>query len=469
MSHTRPSAQLSALLLLLALLSLGTGCRLVQTAVNAPGQAVRTVTPGFQNKDAVDPVDVQERLLRFADEFSVRMAVGVEKLHRGTNAPDPAEVLKLKLGFTTEIYSIASGPNAIADLLDMTVFVTVMRAAIEENWLPKSFGESARPLLNSCRLSETNIWQITEAVIKPKQQEELHAAIAAWRQLNPQPETAMAARALSLASEVAPASQSKASAVGSVFDLLNLDPLSGLDPVTRQIAETRLFAERALFVAQRMPSILRWQTELLTLKAAEMPAVRQLVTNSTDIAASVDRVTRVAEKLPGQISAEREEILKSLQAQESTLTPLVNEVRQTIAAGTQMSASLNTTITTFDGLMKRFGVGETNQPGPPPDTNSPPFRIQDYGQTAVQMEAMARQLTELIRTLDQTLDSTNLSKLAAQVGPVVQQAQSSSKEVVDYAFWKGILLVAMALAAALLYRFLSARLRPAAGSKSSPP
>ena len=95
MNHTQPSAQLSAFLLLTLLLTLGTGCRLVQTAVNAPGQAVRTVTPGFQNKDAVDPVDVQERLLRFADEFSVRMAVGVEKLHRGTNAPDPAEVLRI--------------------------------------------------------------------------------------------------------------------------------------------------------------------------------------------------------------------------------------------------------------------------------------------------------------------------------------------------------------------------------------
>ena len=52
----------------------------------------------------------------------------------------------------------------------------------------------------------------------------------------------------------------------------------------REIAQTRLFAERALFVAQKMPALLRWQTELLSVNAVEMPAVQQLVTNSTQIA-----------------------------------------------------------------------------------------------------------------------------------------------------------------------------------------
>ena len=132
------------------------------------------------------------------------------------------------------------------------------------------------------------------------------------------------------------------------------------------------------------------------------------------------------------------------QSQEESLTPLVAEVRQTLAAGSQMSTSLNTTLTTFDALMKRFGVGETNRVAAA-KTNAQPFRIQDYGQTAVQLEAAAKQLTELLRTLDQTLGSTNLSQLSAQVGPMVQDAQTSGKEVVDYAFKKTILLVAILL------------------------
>ena len=189
-----------------------------------------------------------------------------------------------------------------------------------------------------------------------------------------------------------------------------------------------------------------------------MPAVQQLVTNSTQIAASVDRFAAVAEKLPAQVSAERAEILKALQAQEKDAASL-------LTAGTQMSDSLNITLKTFDALMKRFGVGETNLSGPL-KTNAEPFRIQDYTATAAQLEVTAQKLNELLVTLDRTIGSTNLAKLSAQVSPVVQQAQTSGKEIVDYAFWKGILLVVITLLAALIYRFISVRI---INSKSKSP
>src|ERR1017187_6429502 len=86
----------SLITLSLLLLTLVTGCRLVQTAVNVPGQTVRAVTPGNKDAHAVDPVDVQQKLLRFADEYLTRMVVGVDKLRRGTNALEPAEALKWK-------------------------------------------------------------------------------------------------------------------------------------------------------------------------------------------------------------------------------------------------------------------------------------------------------------------------------------------------------------------------------------
>jgi hypothetical protein len=405
------------------------------------------------------PADIQQILLRFEDEFSTRAVLGIGKLRYGANAPDPAKVLQWKIALGTETCAIASGPNAFANLLDMTVFVTVTRADLEEYWQPEIFGESAQPMLESCRNAETNIWQLVGRLLNPAQQAELRAAIAAWRRQSPRPEGVVAARAVGFASQIAEATRADTTKSGSVFSLLMLDPFSGLDPATREIAETRMFAERALYVAQKTPTLLRWQTELLSLNAVQLPAVQQLVENSTRIAASAERFSGAAERLPGQVSTEREEILAALQAQEKQLTPLVSEVRAALAAGSQMSASLNTTITTFDGLMKRFGIGETNTAGPP-KTNAEPFRIQDYTAAAAQLDTMARQLNELLRTLDETLGSTNLAKLSAQVGPVVQQAQAGGREIVDYAFWKGILLLVIALVAALLYRWLVARLFP---------
>ncbi len=463
--HSPPATRHWPLCLTLLLLTLATGCRVVQTATDVPGQAVRAVTPGWKDKHTVDPVEVQQTLLRFADEFSTRMIFGIEKLRRGTNALDPAEMLQWKIALVTETCAIASGPNAVADLLDMTVFVTVARMSLEDHWQPKVFGESARPMLESCRNAETEIWRLAGTVLTPEQQTELRQAIDLWHRQNPLPESVLAARALGFASRVAEARRDDTSKPGSVFSLLHVDPLSGMDPAVREIAQTRLFAERALYVTQQLPMLLRWQTELLSVNAMDLPAVRQWVTITTQIAASVERFARVAEQLPGQVSTEREEILKALQSQEKSLATLAGEFRQALTAGSEMSTSLNTTLTTFDALMKRFGVGETNNASPP-NPSAEPFRIQDYTQASLQLEATARQLTELLVTLDQTMGSSNLLQLSAQVGPAVQQAQSGGKEIVDYAFWKSVLLVALVLVAALVYRFLGARLTPTTRSKT---
>jgi hypothetical protein len=300
-------------------------------------------------------------------------------------------------------------------------------------------------------------------VLKPAQQAELRQAIEAWRRQNPVPETVMAARALGITARVAQANQSKASTANSVFNLLNLDPLAGLDPVTAQIAETRLFAERALFVAQHMPTILRWQTELLAVKAVDMPAVRQMVTNSTEIAASAERFARVAEQLPGQIATEREAILKALQLQEQSLTPLVNDVRETLAVGAQMSTSLNTTLGTFTALMKLFGVGEPTT-NAPPDTNSPPFNILDYGQTAERVGAMAKDINTLVTSVNQSVP---------QVQRLSQTATAEAQKVVDRGFRLGLVLIAVlligAVLAGLVYRFFAEKLKRPAHPLHPPP
>jgi len=203
--------------------------------------------------------------------------------------------------------------------------------------------------------------------------------------------------------------------------------------------------------------LLRWQTQLLSVDALEQPALQQWAAALTEIAASADRFTRAAEQLPAQLSAEREAIVKALQSQESALMPVLGEARQTLAAGAQLSAALNTTLASFDGVLKRLGVGEPARDGAS-ETNSAPFRIQDYGLVAAQLEEAAKQLTELLRTFDQTLGANSRSQLAAQVGPVVQQAQAEGKSLADYVFWRALLFVAIVLLAALGYRFLALRM-----------
>jgi hypothetical protein len=127
-----------------------------------------------------------------------------------------------------------------------------------------------------------------------------------------------------------------------------------------------------------------------------------------------------------------------------------------------MSTSLNTTVTNFDVLMKRFGVGEPST-NAAPDTKSPSFNILDYGQVAQQVGTMAKDLNTLVSSVNQNVP---------QIEHLSQTATGDAQKVVDRAFHLGLVLIAVLLAglvvAGLVYRFFAERLKRT-GRPPSPP
>lgn len=440
------------------LLTAATGCRLIQTAADMPGQAVRVVTPSSREEKVTDPVEVQQILMRVADEFISNTIIGVNQLRRGTNELDIAETLRWKLAFGNAACSIVSGPNAIANLLDMTAFVTEARMAMEEYWQPEVYGPSALTLLDSCRTAEDAIWWIVGTALKPSQQTALREAIESFHKQQATPDGLPVLRTAGLALDVVKSSRlerSERAGSGNILGLLLLDPLSELDPTRREIAETRMFAERALFVAQKLPTLLRWQAELLSVEILEQPGPKQWADSATQIATSVDRLTHVAEQLPLHVAAERQAIFDALEAQEGTLRPLLSDANQVLMAGSQLATNLTVTLTVFDAAMERLGLGTDDDVSEEPGE---PFRIQNYGEVAGQLEAAARQLTELLQTFDETISANSRSQLAAQIEPLLLQARTEGNNLVDVLFLRAVLLVFAILLAAVIYRLLTSRI-----------
>lgn len=240
----------------------------------------------------------------------------------------------------------------------------------------------------------------------------VHAAIQNWREHNPQPENVLGARAVGFASQVANANPGDAAKPGSVFNLLMIDPLAGMDPAVREIAQSRLFAERALYVARKMPRIMRWQTELLTLNTTRLPAVQQVTT-------SVESFGKVADQLPKLVNDQREAAIKqvfdnlatertnlvaTLAADDLKLRATLVELRQTLDAGNELVQSL-------DKFMVRFDRG-TNEPAPTVNTNARPFDILDFATTAKEVTTTLKELNTTILSLDQAV-------------PQIQQASAS--------------------------------------------
>jgi len=448
-------------LILLLMFVLG-GCKVVEETTKLPMQGMRAVMPGGK-AGPMDPVALQVAIQRYADEFTYQSASALDEYARRAGTEDARDqALSWKLAAASSSYSIASGPSPTANLLDFVCLASLTKAVLEEHWVKSPGGEAFQPWLDSSRQLETNVWQMAKEVFTPGQLTELHAAIRQWREDNPSARTAFFARPYEITQLIRKhIEKGNKTEEGGLLSFVGLDPTASLDPAVREVTRTRMFAERAMFTAQRAPSLLRWQVEVLTAQLLRGPQIAGVLTNFSSVTESVDRLSRATESasktvaaLPDRITAERQAVLAALETQEGRLRELAAEVGRTLGAADKMSTSLTTTLTTFDALMKRFGVGEPVTNAAPQNTNAPPFNILDYARTAERLTEMARELDTLIKDAGNTLDSPALTKRAQELGAVAARARDDAKSVLNHAFALAVALVVSAFLCALLYRRL---------------
>ncbi len=323
--------------------------------------------------------------------------------------------------------------------------------------MPKFFGESAKPFLLASQEVEKEIWRIATATLKKEQISELRAAIKAWHEQYPNVRSPSDLGSLGFSSEVArdEAAAPKAGITSSVFNLLAIDPLAGLDPATRELANTRLFAERGMFLARHLPTLIRWETELLAINTMEMPQMEELLANTTQLSESADRFSQTAERLPDLISAERQQIVQALNAQLPGLTSLAAQTEKALDAGKLMSTASTATLKSFQDVVRQLQASPSNP-------NAEPFRINDYTAAAAQINATAQDLVKLLQAFDQTLAPGKFDGLSTQLTALTRQTQASGKELVDYTFrqtlFLGLILIgsacAMVLASAIAFWWL---------------
>lgn len=458
------------------------GCTLLDKTLSMPISAWQ-VAIGNGNKTVFDPVDLQEELLRYADNMTSAVIMGIDHLEKDGKPLERATLLNFRVILAIDFLTNATGANALSNLVDLMILTTAGRIRVETYWMPYVYGDSARSLLDAFKEREAQIWKIGEKIFQPQQISELKETIEEWRKRTDKlKRSALPVFAsVGLVNEVTGDIRRKKSySSSSVFSLLDLDPLAGLDPATRELAQTRLFAERALFIGERMPQILQWQAELTILQAANVPQVNAAVDAGSKLAESGDRISRTVEQLPGIVSSERVDFFKALdaervnlfndigrerqmllgavQGQQPGLLQLSKGVGDTMAEGTRMMAATDTTLKSFRGVLGELEKkSEVDAKGPKKE----PFRIKEYGDAAAEISRAAEQLTMLLNSLQPAISPENIKRLSAEVDTVTARTEARGQAVVDYAFVRGLQLLAaatvMILTAALAYHYLTRR------------
>lgn len=409
-------------------------------------------------------------VMRFADSYAIQEAQAADDFIAKASTPEARIAgVKWKLGQATAAYIDATGPNAALNTLDLVVLATASRMVAEDQGV-EFFGEAALPVVETQRRLETNAWALANRLLKPDQKQELMGMIEAWRRQHPNQRYVTAIRFRELAAAVGKAQQVATPPPNSVFSLLFLNPLSGLDPTAVAIQETRQLAERAMYYSQRLPSLLDWQVQLLTLQLVNQPETKQILSDTERLTRSTEAFAQVADQLPklvndqreaainqilAGLASERTNLLAGLAAEEQKARALLAETRETLNAGSQMAVSVNTAVQSLDAFVRSVSPA-TNRPAG--STNSKPFNVLDYGTAAGQVGTAARDLGALLNSVNES---------TPQLARLRRETTVDAQRVVQHAFWLGLALILIllvgAVLAGLVYRVLAAKLTPPRG------
>ena len=122
-----------------------------------------------------------------------------------------------------------------------------------------------------------------------------------------------------------------------------------------------------------------------------------------------------------------------------------------MTAGKQMSDATAAALKVFQDVLKQLADS-------PSDPQSEPFNIREYTAAAAQIKAAAEQLSNLLQAFNQTTSPERLDAVSTRMGMLSQQAEASSKTVVDYAFNQmlrlGAILITLACAMVLATSWL---------------
>lgn len=130
---------------------------------------------------------LQQELMRFADDYSSMTGEVADDLAAKAKTPmDRVRPLAMKVSQANAAITIASSPNPLAGIMDMTVLVSLTRSSFEDYLVPKVYGADAKGVIEKYRKAEAQVWELAAQVMDARQLDELKQYIDQWRKENPE-------------------------------------------------------------------------------------------------------------------------------------------------------------------------------------------------------------------------------------------------------------------------------------------
>ncbi|MBU4565630.1 MAG: hypothetical protein KKE29_12980 [Proteobacteria bacterium] len=398
---------------------------------------------GRQGQVAPKPsqMEMQSMVMDFADLYLMRLNQALEV----GNGPEPSPAVEqFGLVYGSAAMAIAAGRDPAANLLNMVVFVSLGRWAVDNYWAPQVLGQAGGRLKAAYQELEPTVWNLAGQVLKPLEVARLRGLIAAWQRANPKAFYVSEVRLNHLAP--APA----AAALVAAAD-------KGATPSPAQ----SLVSERAMFYLERMPRLLAAQGQMLARRLNNAPELAKLNQDAERLAQASQRMADASERLPGRLAAnqkaaikqltrwldqEHKRISQDLSAGEARLKGLLGEVRQTVEQGGKLAEQVNQAAGSLERLQQRLASGQVG--------------LKDYLEFMERATTTISQLNLLLARVER-LSAAEGAPGAIDLRQAMARAAQFTQGLMDHAFillayLVGLLLVGL-LVVLVIYRVLAAK------------
>jgi hypothetical protein len=220
-----------------------------------------TLAPENTPADRRSPGQLQLEVMDFSDFFVASTGATLESILAMEKDPlRRVAILTWKVRYTTAAMEIGSGADPRTSLLDMAIFITAGRWALERYWIPEIFGPEGRRLQPVYAQLENRIWELVGQRLLPEQTALLQNLVQQWTKENPPSFEIYGLRFRNLEGVQASDFRPPHNAQGLLAAVRNW---------LGEVNTSLLFGERILFYLERTPRVLAQQTDLTLAQIAE--------------------------------------------------------------------------------------------------------------------------------------------------------------------------------------------------------
>jgi hypothetical protein len=396
--------------------------------------------------------ELDELTRAFADRYVGLLSSTCDALKKDNLDPvQRREAQQLLLSCATNVYDIASNPDAFTRMLDLVVVTTlVSQVWIDDDRAGDVFGDRGEVLVRALHHGRVEAWALASQVLRPDQLDLLDYTMWDWRRHNPDMVRTPFVRFSNFAIGRGKSPAAEVLAAGGFF--------AKVAQAGQAVDEARLLSERMFYMAKREPTLLRWEAEALKDDILATPDVGTYMSD-------IHRLTAQAEQLPKNVAAEREAILaafdrrvKDADATLANVKGVVTDANTLVTSMAGTSTSLNEMFKTAGGVFANYDTWSrwsSTQPGRS-------FDVREYTQGVQELTVAVGKMNELLDSSNDMLGSSEWGRRIEQVNQSadgrMMVAVAQSQVVVNSIFRRVYLAMAVLFGMLIVYRWISFRL-----------